>query len=121
MTPIIPLEDIIATMHLLHPLLSNLVLPPIFNYQPKHNFVMDRTLFAQTLTTTPHLSLDGFFGMVYEHLSKCFIPKDPSSRFSKLFQVTTIVVHGDILRLMALMLRANRLLQRTLVVFILLS
>jgi hypothetical protein len=67
-------------------------------------------MFAQTLTTTPHLFLDGLFGMVYEHLSKCFIAEDPSSRFSELFQATTIVAHGDIPRSMALMLRANRLL-----------
>jgi hypothetical protein len=48
--------------------------------------------------------------MVYEHLLRCFIPKDASSCFSKLFQVATIVIHGDIPRSMALMLGANRLL-----------
>ncbi len=46
--------------------------------------------------------------MVYEHLSKCFIPKDPSLRFSKLFQIAIVVARGDIPRL--LMLGASRLL-----------
>jgi len=110
MTPTIPSEDIIIAMRQLHPPPSNFVPPPIFNYWPKHIFVLDRTLFAQTLTSTPHLSSDGLFEMVYEHFTKCFIPKDPSSRFSKLFQDVAIVVYGDIPRLMALMLRANRLL-----------
>jgi hypothetical protein len=57
---------------------------------------MDEILFVQALATTPHLSLSGLFGMVYEHLLRCFIPKDPSSRFSKLFKVVANVVHGDI-------------------------
>jgi hypothetical protein len=48
--------------------------------------------------------------MVYEHLSRCFIPKDPSLRFLKLFQVIVVIAHGDILKLVALMLRASRLL-----------
>jgi hypothetical protein len=48
--------------------------------------------------------------MVYEHLSRCFIPKDPSSRFSELFQVVVIVARRDIPRSIALMLGANRLL-----------
>jgi hypothetical protein len=47
--------------------------------------------------------------MVYEHLFKCFIPKDPSSGFSKLFQVV-VVIHKDISKSVALMLRASRLL-----------
>jgi hypothetical protein len=47
--------------------------------------------------------------MVYEHLFKCFIPEDPSLRFFKLFKVV-VVTHGDILKLMALMLGASRLL-----------
>jgi hypothetical protein len=54
--------------------------------------------------------------MVYEHLSRCFIPKDPSSRFSKLLQVVVVVVvvaHGDILKLVALVLGANRFLAMT--------
>jgi hypothetical protein len=45
--------------------------------------------------------------MVYEHISRCFIPKDPSSRFSKLFQ-NVVVACGDIFRLVAF--GANRLL-----------
>jgi hypothetical protein len=36
--------------------------------------------------------------MVYEHLLGYFIPKDPFSRFSELFQVVVVIVHGDILR-----------------------
>jgi hypothetical protein len=47
--------------------------------------------------------------MTYEHFLRCFIPKDPSSRFLKLFQVVAIA-HDDILRSMALMLGANILL-----------
>ncbi len=42
-------------------------------------------MFTQALTTTPHLSSSGLSGMVYEHLSRCFIPKDPSSRLLELF------------------------------------
>jgi hypothetical protein len=45
--------------------------------------------------------------MVYEHLSKCFTPKDPSLRFLELFQV---IIRGDILRSVALMLGVNILL-----------
>jgi len=48
--------------------------------------------------------------MVYEHISRCFIPKDPSSWFSKLFQVVTIVAHGDILKSVAIVLGATKLL-----------
>jgi hypothetical protein len=51
--------------------------------------------------------LNSFF--IYEHLSRCFILKESSSRFLKLFQVATIVIHGDIPRLVALVLGANRL------------
>jgi hypothetical protein len=47
--------------------------------------------------------------MVYEHLSRCFILKDPSPGFSELFQVV-VVVHGDILRSVALVLGASKLL-----------
>jgi hypothetical protein len=36
--------------------------------------------------------------MVYEHFLRYFIPKDPSSRFLKLFQVVAIVAHDDILK-----------------------
>jgi hypothetical protein len=67
-------------------------------------------MFTQTLTTTPHLFLSEFFGMVYEHFLGCFILEDPSSRFSKLIQVVVIVVWGDILRSVALVLGANKLL-----------
>jgi hypothetical protein len=67
-------------------------------------------LFAQALATTPHLFLGGFFGMVYEHIFGCFIPKDPSLGFSKLFQAVVTIVHGDIPSLVALILRTNRLL-----------
>ncbi len=48
--------------------------------------------------------------MVYEHLSGCFILEDPSSGFSELFQVVVAIAHGDILRLVALMLGVSRLL-----------
>jgi len=48
--------------------------------------------------------------MVYEHFLRCLTPKDPSSKFSKLFQVTVVVVHGDIPRSMALMLGVSKLL-----------
>jgi hypothetical protein len=48
--------------------------------------------------------------MVYEHLSKCFILEDPSLGFLKLFQVDVIVAHGVILKLMALVHGARRLL-----------
>ncbi len=67
-------------------------------------------MFIQALATTRHLSSGGFPGMVFEHFSKCFILEDPSSRFSKLFQVVVIVVCGDIFKSMALMLGASRLL-----------
>jgi hypothetical protein len=48
--------------------------------------------------------------MVYEHLLGCFILKDLSLGFSKLFQVMAIVVHGDISRLVALVVVVSRLL-----------
>jgi hypothetical protein len=47
--------------------------------------------------------------MVHEHLSGCFISKDPSLGFSELFQIV-VVVHGDIMKLVTLMLGASRLL-----------
>ncbi len=65
---------------------------------------------SQALTTTTHLSSGGFYGMVYDHFLGCFIPKDPSLGFSKLFQIDVVVVYGDILRLMALVLGATKLL-----------
>jgi hypothetical protein len=40
---------------------------------------------------------------------RCFILEDPFSRFSKLFPVVAIVIHGDIHRLVALVLGVNRL------------
>jgi hypothetical protein len=67
-------------------------------------------MLAQALTTTPHLFLSGFFGMVYEHLSECFIPEDPSLGFSELFLVVIVVSCGDIPKLVALALGASRLL-----------
>jgi len=63
----------------------DLVFPPILDYQLKDIFLLDRTFFAQALATTPHLSLSGLFGMVYEHFLGCFIPKDPSLGFLELF------------------------------------
>jgi hypothetical protein len=48
--------------------------------------------------------------MVYEHISRCFIPKDPSSKFLELFQVVVTIVRGDILRSVALVLGVSRLL-----------
>jgi hypothetical protein len=74
---------------------------------------LDRVLFAHALTTTPHLFSNGLFGMVYEHMSKCFIPEDSSSRFLELSKVAIAIAHGDISRLVALVLRASRLLAIT--------
>jgi hypothetical protein len=54
--------------------------------------------------------LGGLFGMVYEHLSICFTPKDPFLGFSKLFQTIVIVARGDIPKSMTLVLGANKLL-----------
>ncbi len=45
-----------------------------------------------------------------EHLLGYFIPQDPSLGFLELFQAVLVVVHGDIPRLMALVLGANKLL-----------
>jgi hypothetical protein len=76
----IPLEDIIVALRQLHPPPLNLVPPLIFNYQLEHIFILDRILL-----TIHHLFSGGFFGMVYKHLLRCFIPKDPSLGFSELF------------------------------------
>jgi len=76
MTPIILLEDTIATLRQLHRLPLDLIPPPIFYYQLEHTFVMDRTLFAQALAIAPNLSSSGLFKMVYEHLFRCFILED---------------------------------------------
>jgi len=97
----------------LHTLPSNLVPPPIFDYQLKHTFVLDRTLLTQALVITPHLSLGVLSGMVYEHFLGCFILEDSSSGFSKLSQVVTIVAHGNIPKSMALVLGVNKLLTMT--------
>jgi hypothetical protein len=113
MTPTIPLEDTVVALHQLHPLPSNLVPPSIFDYQHEHIFVLNRILFAQTLAIVPHLSSGGLSRMIYEHFSRWVILEDPSSRFLKLFQAVVVVACGDILRLMALMLGANRLLVMT--------
>jgi hypothetical protein len=83
MSPTIPSKDIVVALHQLHPFLSKHVLPLIFNYQQKHIFILNKTLFVQALTIALHLSSGGLCGMVYEHLSRRFIPKDPSLRFSK--------------------------------------
>jgi hypothetical protein len=48
--------------------------------------------------------------MVYEHLLGCLVPKDPFLGSSKLFQVVIFVAHGDIFRLVALVLKASILL-----------
>ncbi len=69
-------------------------------------------MFAQALTTTPHLSSSGLSKMVYDHFLGCFIPKGPSLSFLGLFQVV-IVAHADILRSMALMLETNKFLTMT--------
>jgi len=66
-------------------------------------------LFTQALTIAPHLFSGGLFRMVYEHFLGCFILEDPSSEFSKLFQVV-IIAHGDIPRLVALVLGVTKLL-----------
>jgi hypothetical protein len=94
----------------LHPFLLNLVLPLIFDYQPKHTFVLDKNLFAQTLAIIPHLFSSGLYGMVYEHISRCFIPEDPSLGFS---DVVAIVVRMDIFKLVVIMLGVNKLLAMT--------
>jgi hypothetical protein len=67
MTLTILLENTIATLRQLHPLSSNLILPPIFDYQFEHTFVLDRPMFTQTLTTIPCLFSNGLYGMVYQH------------------------------------------------------
>jgi hypothetical protein len=53
-----------------------------------------------TLTLSPKWGCD---------ISSYFIPEDPSSRFSKLFQVI-VVAHGDIFRLMVVVGRISRIL-----------
>jgi hypothetical protein len=65
-------------------------------------------LITQVLTVSPHLSSNGLSRIVYEHLSKYYIPKDSSLGFSRLFQV--VVVHGVIFRSVALVLGVSILL-----------
>jgi hypothetical protein len=48
--------------------------------------------------------------MVYEHFLRCFIPNDPSLRFSKLFQINTTIHCGDIPRSVAIVLGVSKLL-----------
>jgi hypothetical protein len=67
MTLTILLTITIVALHQLHPLSSNLILPPIFDYQLEHIFFLNWTMFTQTLTITPHLFSGGLSGMVYEH------------------------------------------------------
>ncbi len=62
MTPSIPSKDTLVVMCQLHPPSLNLVLPPIFDYQHEHTFVLNKTLFTQALTIAPHLSSSGFLG-----------------------------------------------------------
>jgi hypothetical protein len=110
MTRAIPSKDIIADLHQPHPPPSNLVPPLIFDFKLEHIFVLNKILFAQALTFAPHLLLGGFFGMIYEHISGCFMLKDPSLRFLELFQAIDVVAYGDILRSVALVLRVSKLL-----------
>lgn len=67
-------------------------------------------MFTHALTTTFHFSSNGLSKMVYEHLLGCFILEDPSSWLLKLFQILITVAHGDIPKLVALILGANKLL-----------
>jgi hypothetical protein len=69
---------------------------------------MDKISFAQALAIVPNLSLGGLFGVVYEHFLGCLILEDPFLGFWKLFQA--VIAHGDIPKLMALVLRVGRLL-----------
>lgn len=94
MTPVIPSKNIIVALCQLHPLLWDLVLLPIFYYQPKHNFALDKTLFAQALTTTLRLSSSGLFGMVYEHLLKCFIHKTHPRGFQNYSKLLMLLLVG---------------------------
>jgi hypothetical protein len=77
MMPVISSKDTIVTLRQLHPPLLDYVFPLIFYYKLEHTFVLDKILFAQALTNTPHLSMSGIFGTVYEHILGCFILKDP--------------------------------------------
>jgi hypothetical protein len=81
----IPLENIVVALSQLHPPLQTLSLL-FLTLSLNTFFILDKAMFTQALAIAPHLSLKGLFGMVYEHFSRCFIPKDPSSEFSKLLQ-----------------------------------
>jgi hypothetical protein len=78
MSPTILSKDIVITLHQLHPLPSKHVPSLVFNYQQEHTVILNKILFAQALTIVAHLFLGGLFRMVYEHLSICFMPEDPS-------------------------------------------
>jgi hypothetical protein len=108
MTPTILSKDIIVALCQLHPLLLVHLFSPMFDYKLEH-FILNRTLFMQVLTIVSYLFFK-LFRMVYEHFSRCFIPKDSSLKFSKLFQVIITIAHGDISKFMTLMLGPNRLL-----------
>jgi hypothetical protein len=97
-------------LHQFHLTPSNHVPPLIFEYQLKHTFFLDRILFAQTLIVVPHLFSNGISKLIYEHLLGCFIPKDPSSGFLKIFQAIVTVAYGDIHRSKALVLGTSELL-----------
>jgi hypothetical protein len=58
--PTIHLEDIIVAMRQLNLLHLDLIPWPIFDYQPKHIFVLDKILFAQVLTTILHFNHFGW-------------------------------------------------------------
>ncbi len=75
----------------MHPFPLDHVPPFIFDYQVEHIFVIE-ILFAHALTTTPHLSSSGLSSMVYEHISGCFIFKDPYSGFSILSCYCSMVI-----------------------------
>ncbi len=69
-------------------------------------------LFAQALATIPHLFWNGLFGMIFEHLLKYFILEDSSSKLSELFHVDIVIARMNILRSVALVLGANKLLAK---------
>ncbi len=52
----------------------------------------------------------GYLGWFMNIFLRCFILKDPSLGFLELLQSIVIVFHGDILKLMALMLKVSKLL-----------
>jgi hypothetical protein len=85
MMPTILSKGTISTLCQLLPPPLDLVPSPIFDYKPKHTFILDRVLFTQALAIVPHLSLGGLSKMVYECFLACFILKDPFLAFSKLF------------------------------------